>query len=318
VERAAEISVVIPTLNRWPWLERSLRGALAQNDVSIEIAVVDDGSTDATGRMLRAPGDPRVRVLTHARPMGVAASRNHGIREARGEWIAFLDDDDLWAPDKLSVQLAAVRRTGADFAYCAAAHVHGDLRLIEIEPAPTPDSLADGLLSTNALPAGSSNIIIRRRTLIELGGFDESLFHLADWDLWLRLVQQANGVACDKVLVGYVKHSENMLGRNERDFFREFERFAAKHRDASRGAGRDIDRVGVARWVATTHRRAGRRGDAAAAYLRAVRFGDRRRSVGSLLRTLSARDPTIERARSAGAIAPQWLSGFREPRAPAS
>jgi hypothetical protein len=88
-----------------------------------------------------------------------------------------------------------------------------------------------------------------------------------------------------KFSVGYVKHADNMLGLQARDFFAELERLAAKHREASRAHGREIDRVEVARWVAATHRRAGRRTDAAAAYLRAVRFGDTKVSEACLRRS---------------------------------
>src|SRR5690348_694187 len=97
-----DISVVIPTRNRWDLLSRSgLSAALMQEDVDVEIIVVDDGSTDETPARLAALEDPRVTVIRHDQPRGVAAARNRGIAAARGEWLAFLDDDDLWAPDKL-------------------------------------------------------------------------------------------------------------------------------------------------------------------------------------------------------------------------
>jgi glycosyltransferase involved in cell wall biosynthesis len=317
VGREVEITVVIPTRNRWDRLERTLHGALGQDGVEVEVIVVDDGSTDVTGAMLRAHEDPRVHVITHAQSLGVAATRNHGIREARTEWIALLDDDDLWAPSKLSVQLAAARETNADFVYCAAAHVDADLRVILIEAAPDPDSLAALMLSYNAMPAGSSNVIVRRSLLVELGGFDVRFFHLADWDLWLRLSQGATGAACDEVLVGYVKHADNMVENRERDLFAELGDLAAKHREASRAYGREFDRAAVAKWVAATHRRAGRRTDAAAAYLRAVRLGDRR-SLGSLLRMLVESEPHVEPWAPQCGSEPVWLQLWREPRAPAA
>jgi glycosyltransferase involved in cell wall biosynthesis len=316
VGRGVGITVVIPTRNRWDWLERTLHGALGQDGVDVEVIVVNDGSTDVTGAMLSAHEDPRVRVITHAQSLGVAAARNHGISEARTEWIALLDDDDLWAPSKLRVQLAAARETNAGFVYCAAAHVDADLRVIKTEAAPDPDSLAALMLSYNAMPAGSSNVIVRRSLLVELGGFDDRFVHLADWDLWLRLSQCATGAACDEVLVGYVKHADNMVGNRERGLFAELSDLAAKHREASRAYGREFDRVAVAKWVAETHRRAGRRTDAAAAYLRAVRLGDRR-SLRSLLRTLVESEPHAEPWTPQRESDPVWLELWREPRAPA-
>ncbi|MBV8991348.1 MAG: glycosyltransferase family 2 protein, partial [Solirubrobacterales bacterium] len=87
---------MIPTRNRWPFLSHTLASALAQESVSLEVVVVDDGSDDQTPERLPAVGDPRVRVFRHERGLGVARARNKGIEEARGAWIAFLDDDDTW------------------------------------------------------------------------------------------------------------------------------------------------------------------------------------------------------------------------------
>jgi glycosyltransferase involved in cell wall biosynthesis len=101
------VSVVIPTHNRSDLLALTLRSALSQRDVAFEVIVVDDGSADETSEVVAGLGDPRVRLIRHDVSQGVSAARNRGIAEARAEWIAFLDDDDLWAPDKLSFQLTA-------------------------------------------------------------------------------------------------------------------------------------------------------------------------------------------------------------------
>jgi glycosyltransferase involved in cell wall biosynthesis len=309
---SAEITVVIPTRNRRMWLDRSLGCALGQRGVAVEVIVVDDGSTDGTRAMVGGHPDPRVRVVGHAEPVGVAAARNHGIELACTEWVAVLDDDDLWAPDKLRIQLSAAREHGAGFAYSAAAHVGTDLRVLGIEAAPDPESLAALLRSYNAMPAGSSNVLVTRKLLGELGGFDVSLFHLADWDLWIRLSQRARGVACPDVLVAYVKHPENMLGLRQGGFFNEFRAFAIKHGDRLGDSGREIDRVAVARWVATTHRQAGRRVAAALAYIQAARFGDRRRNLGSLFRTFSERRPYVEQwPPPLSGPEPLWLASLR-------
>src|SRR5947208_7821903 len=105
---APDISVVIPTLNRWGELARlGLRAALGQSGVSIEVIVVDDGS-ETTAPKSPPFDDPRVTVIRHKTNIGVAAARNTGIRAARGAWIAFLDDDDIWAPSKLASVVRAV------------------------------------------------------------------------------------------------------------------------------------------------------------------------------------------------------------------
>src|SRR3954454_1126760 len=123
VHTIPEVSVVIPTRNRWDLLSRSgLPAALMQKDVDVEVIVVDDGSTDETGARLATleSEDSRVTVIRHDARQGVASARNRGIAEAQAAWIAFLDDDDLWAPEKLRRQLDRAEETRAGFVYGAA------------------------------------------------------------------------------------------------------------------------------------------------------------------------------------------------------
>src|SRR5262245_16886500 len=110
------VSVVIPTRNRASLLERTLRSVLAQRMGDLEVVVVDDGSTDDTTSVAGA-ADVRVAVVRNQTPEGVSAARNRGIAAARGSWIAFCDDDDLWSPEKLTLQLDAAQRAGAHWVY---------------------------------------------------------------------------------------------------------------------------------------------------------------------------------------------------------
>src|SRR3954468_2829862 len=102
-----EVTVVIPTRDAWDLLPATLTGALAQEEVALEVVVVDDGSRDGTAAGLAewARADPRLRVCRLEPSAGVGAARNAGIERARGEWLAFLDHDDLWAPRKLREQV---------------------------------------------------------------------------------------------------------------------------------------------------------------------------------------------------------------------
>ena len=202
-----EISVIIPTRDRWPLLSTTLRGALSQEGVEHEVIVVDDGSLDETPDRLAAVGDPRLRVLRHERSGGVSAARNLGIAQARGEWLAFLDDDDLWSPNKLAAQVAAARAGGATFAYAAAVVLDEQRRAIEVLPAPDPEGLIRRLLPGNAIPAGASNVLASAAAVSAAGGFDERLAHFADWDLWIALADGGRGAACPEVLMAYVQPS---------------------------------------------------------------------------------------------------------------
>jgi glycosyltransferase involved in cell wall biosynthesis len=200
-----EVSVIIPTRNRSKLLELSLRSVLWQRNVDFETVVVDDGSTDDTPRVLRSFGD-RIRVVRHERSQGVSAARNRGIAEARGEWVAFLDDDDLWAPDKLELQLQALRRDDRRWAYAGAVEITMDNRILAGSPPASPERVMDELLIRNMLPAGASNVIVWKAWLPTETTFDGRLYHSADWDLWIRLARRGPPACVSKPLVAYRFH----------------------------------------------------------------------------------------------------------------
>ena len=133
------VSVVVPSYNRAALLQRTLRAILAQQITDLEVVVVDDGSTDETARTLAA-ADPRVAVIRHQQPAGVSAARNRGIAAARGEWIAFCDDDDLWSPHKLIRQLEAAEGVGAGWAYAGDVNIDERLQILSGGPPPDPEA----------------------------------------------------------------------------------------------------------------------------------------------------------------------------------
>ena len=303
--RAPEISVVIPTHNRWHLLSGTLRGALDQRDVDAQVGVVDDGPTEEPAGRLDQLESPPLRLVRNDRPRGVARARNRGIAEARAPWIAFLDDDDLWAPHKLRLQLDAAASEGAGFAYGAAAVVDENRTLIDIEAAPDPRTLEERICLANAIPAGCSNVIVAADLLCAAGGFDHRLSALADWDMWVRLAEAGRAAACPEPLVAYVEHSEGMHVRDLGHMVRELRYLAAKHRPRDAGA---FDPVGYSRWLARTQRQAGRRLAAASVYLRgAVAFRD----PGNLLRAVGALAGLRMGRRLDGELPrPAWLDLF--------
>src|ERR1051325_6471809 len=102
------VSIVIPTYNRLDYLVEAIESVRSQTVGDWELVVVDDGSTDGSVARIEAMGDPRIIVVTRAHTGNRAALRNAGVARSRADWIAFLDSDDLWAPDKLATQLRAV------------------------------------------------------------------------------------------------------------------------------------------------------------------------------------------------------------------
>jgi glycosyltransferase involved in cell wall biosynthesis len=272
------VSVVIPTRNRWALLARAaLRSVRAQTGVATETIVVDDGSTDPMPEELSHGGDVRVVRLPDRR--GVAAARNAGIGIARGDWIAFLDDDDLWSPDKLRAQLDAAERDAADMVYAGVVSLDANGTAQYAFPLPPSKELPRRLLAGSALPAGCSNVIARTALVRELGGFDEELHQLADWDLWIRLAWAGRVTACDARLVGYVEHEENMLLMEPRDVRPELDILERKHRELRRAEGVELDRAAFSHWVAWGHLRRRRRLRAAKVYLQSGIANRRPRDV---------------------------------------
>jgi glycosyltransferase involved in cell wall biosynthesis len=317
------VSVIIPTRNRWPQMLVTLRGAVRQCGVALEVIVVDDGSDEPAASALAQLDEPGVRVIRHETNRGVAAARNSGIEAARGGWLAFLDDDDLWAPHKLRTQLGMARDEGAVFCYAAALVLDERGAVTGLVPAPPPTGLVLRLLPGNAIPAGASNMVARADVIRDLGGFDEALFQLADWELWIRLSQAGRGAACTEPLLAYIHHPQNMLLTDKRDLTREFEYLAEKHRALCERYGIEFDRGGLARWMAWGASRSGRRVRAAAGYTRAAAMYAARRkrywtkaSLRDAIGALAGERLTDTGRRSSRDVpiaVPDWLDLYRRP-----
>jgi glycosyltransferase involved in cell wall biosynthesis len=278
-----EITVVIPTRNRWPLLRRALRTALWQDDVSLEVIVVDDGSTDETPEELAGLSDRRVRSVRHVQSKGLPAARNAAIREARSEWLAFLDDDDLWAPRKLRFQLDAA---GDDVVLVAGGTVFVDAEGRVLHYRSPPRSMRDfsaRLLSWNVV-GSPSGVIARTQVVRDVGGFDEDLSMLEDWDLWLRLAPAGIFAGVPVPLVAYTLHSGNMHARSTSELLAQLERIRAKLRAETPPRVLDVNSVDLARMVAGGQRRAGQRRAAGRTYLES---GIRSRNAPNLARGLA-------------------------------
>jgi len=303
------VSVVIPTRDRWEWLSRALRSTLDQRDVEIEVIVVDDGSTDQTARRLKAVADPRIRVMRHEYSRGVAAARNAAVAAARGEWIAFLDDDDVWAPRRLAEQLEAIEAARAAWGWCAVVWVDERLRLLNMVPAPAPGDLRALLRNHNAIGTPSC-VVAHRDALLSAGPFDERLSVMADWDLWIRLEATARGAVCPNVLVGYVEHRQNMHVLDPGRVERELRQLREDHSDGDPTAFNGPD---LTRWLAYTHRRVGHRRAAARIYWDLARRHRSPKDLARIAMTLAERDARRVRLRGTAdeQVVERWIAPFR-------
>lgn len=304
-----DVTAIIPTHNRARIVVRALASALAQRAVSLEVIVVDDGSTDDTAVALAAHSDPRLRAIHLPVAGGVAHARNVGASEARGEWLAFLDDDDLWAPHKLERQLAAARASDAVFAYGAAIDVDSEGEFRGVAAAPDPSSVPRAILDSNVVPGGASNAIVRADLLARIGGFDESLAVFADWDCWIRATRAGGVAVCEDTVVAYRVHGESMSGSPAYAKTGELGRVLAKHAALRAAAGADPRGAEVLRWIAFRDRLAGHHRRAAAVHLQLARS---RRSPRHLVSAavLGAGGPAFR----AAALGRRWAWRVTHPR----
>lgn len=141
----------------------------------------------------------------------MAEARNTGTAAATGRWVAWCDDDDVWAPWKLRLQVQALGAApGSLWSNGGSAYVDSALRLSRVRRCPSPATIAGDILRINAVTGGGSGVMADRRLALSLGGFDTRLSMYADWDLWAKLAQAAPLAAVDRPLAGYVEHPGGM------------------------------------------------------------------------------------------------------------
>ena len=200
------VSVVIPAYNVAPYIGETLNSVFAQTFTDFEVIVVDDGSPDGDEleRML-GPYRGSVRYVRQEN-RGAGAARNRGVREARGEFVAFLDSDDLWMPEYLSEQVRFLREDGYDLAY-ADALLFGDSPIAGktyMQTAPSVGPVTFLSLVRNECNIITSGVVVRRPALIKVGLFNESLRNGQDFELWTRLARNGARLGYQrKVLLRY-------------------------------------------------------------------------------------------------------------------
>ena len=270
-----EATIIIPTQDRPQHLRTSLRSVLRQQGVDFEVIVVDDGSAKRIDGVAGLD-DPRVRLFTNDVPHGVSAARNRGTSEAAGSWIAFLDDDDLWAPDKLKLQLSALRATGRQWAYAGEVGVDGTLRVVSGSPPPPPEHVVAELDRYDAVPAGASNVVVASDLLRFVGSFDQRLTTSEDWDMWIRLARAALPAWVPRPLVAV--RSDAVGVQRLRTMLAELDVVARRH-------GLHVDWPKHYRWAAWEALRRHERREAVRYYRAAIRTGDWR-SLGRMAAAL--------------------------------
>lgn len=213
LEREQLVSVVLPTYNRLAYLRQAVQSVLDQTYRRWELIVVDDGSTDGTAEYLASLGT-RVRVLTLAGRGGAARARNAGVGAARGAYVAFLDSDDVWLPEKLAMQVAGLRaQSRCRWSYTFFRRINDDGEEIPL-PAGRRWVACEGWILEELITVvawvATPAVVAERSLLSDVGGFDESLESSEDYDLWLRLARRSEVALVPRALVAVRQHRDNL------------------------------------------------------------------------------------------------------------
>lgn len=224
------VSVVIPAYKAEIYIEETLRSVLAQTYTNLEVLVVDDGSPDALGEVVQriAQEDGRVQYFRRENA-GVSAARNFGYAQSKGDYLAFLDADDVWAPQNLQCKLDRFAEdTALGLVHSACEEIDGESRPQGRINAGKEGYLLNDLLAWNGtcVPAPSS-ILVKREVLERVGGFDTALSTAADQEFFMRVAQHYKIGAVDAVTWYYRVHGNNMHGNialMERDELRVFQK----------------------------------------------------------------------------------------------
>ncbi len=204
------VSVIIPTYNAEKTIKKTVESVLDQTYIYFEVIIINDGSTDKTLEIVEQIQDSRIRVYSYPN-QGLAISRNRGIEQASGEYIAFLDADDLWTSDKLASQVEALANNPDTYvAYSWTDYIdETDQFFKKGSHISVSGNVYAQLLLIDFLENGSTPLI-RRTALDQVGSFDYRLNPAEDWDMWLRLAAQYHFIAIPKVQVLYRVSSGSM------------------------------------------------------------------------------------------------------------
>ena len=204
-----DISVIIPTYNRAHILPRALDSVLAQTQLPIEIIVVNDGSTDGTKSVLS--NYPGLKIIDQQHS-GVSAARNIGLEHTNGEWIAFLDSDDEWLPDKLEQQWSAICNDDKLICHTEEIWIRNGKR---VNPMKKHQKYGEYIYE-KCLPLcviSPSSVMIHQSVFNDIGVFDESLEVCEDYDLWLRICAKYPTLFIDEPLIVKYGGHEDQLSR---------------------------------------------------------------------------------------------------------
>lgn len=207
------VSVIIPAYNAAKTLLETIHSVQQQTCSDIELIVINDGSTDNTLEILAAIDDPRLKVFSYENG-GLPVARNRGIERATGKYLSFIDADDLWTPNKLEAQLAALEQhPEAGVAYSWTAFIDENSNFLYAwEPIYYQGNVYPDLLIENFISSGS-NILVKRQIVDAAGQFDPSLKSAEDWDYYVRLAALCPFALVPEYQISYRRSSQSMTSK---------------------------------------------------------------------------------------------------------
>ncbi|MBD3311260.1 MAG: glycosyltransferase [Candidatus Magasanikbacteria bacterium] len=205
-----KVSVIIPTYNRPEFIDKAIKSVLNQTYQDFEVIVVDDGTRVRAEDVVKKIKDNRVVYIKHPENRGGGAARNTGIKKSRGEYVAFLDDDDEWLPEKLEIQMKEFEKAGDDVGFCFSSVIN------KTKEGDKTKEVYDGIKNfhedvlRNFKGFLTVTLIIKRKVFDEVGGFDERFPSHQEPDLIIRVTKKYRGLGVNKPLV-----KVNMMGDHD-------------------------------------------------------------------------------------------------------
>lgn len=210
------VSVIIPAFNRPDLLAKAIRSVLGQTHANLEVVIVEDGSPMDLSETVKGFADRRIRYFRREENRGVSAARNHGVSLAKGEFVAFLDSDDEWMPEKVEGQLSCLLSKPEDFGM-----VYTLRYIVDEDGNPLPEynlNEKEGELSKEmvwpAVIGTPSSWLMRRQLFLDLGGFVETISFGEDWEFSIRLCQVTKVACLRERLTVMREHTGDRLSKN--------------------------------------------------------------------------------------------------------
>lgn len=206
IESYPTVSVIIPTYNRASLIEKPIKSILAQTFQDFEIVVVDDCSTDNTEEVVKAFNDRRINYFRHQKNQGAGVSRNTGIANSASKYVAFLDSDDEWLPEKLEKQVTLFQNSNAEvgMVYTWLCNINDSGEVMSVSGSRHRGFIKDDLLYSNFVGTPST-VMLKRECLEKVGGFDPAMLtFVEDLDLWIRIATHYQVEVIPEVLVRYL------------------------------------------------------------------------------------------------------------------